>query len=298
MGALGAEYRCPVAEIRDASWDDFDAVFELLVDRSRAAFGVSEQKPEFLRQRWELPESSRWVAVDDGRIVGYGTLEEDRAMAVAATDAEVGDALLARVERAGRARGFAQLAATAVPEDAPYWSLLERSGFAQDREILRMWRRLGAEEPEPLWPEDVSLRTYEDSDARAVQTLLDASYSSWDDGYVARSHEGWLTFMTKHDDFDPALWFLVERDDELLACALHWKEEHGRGWVKDIVVREDERGRGLGSSLLRQGFHAYALRGATRVGLKVSTNPTGALRLYDREGFVVDQRLALWHKHL
>ena len=29
--------------------------------------------------------------------------------------------------------------------------------------------------------------------------------------------------MTDHDEFDPAMWFLAERDGELVACALHWK---------------------------------------------------------------------------
>lgn len=105
--------------------------------------------------------------------------------------------------------------------------------------------------------------------------------------------------MTQHAEFDPALWFLVERDGALVACALHWKESEGRGWVKDIVVRESERGHGLGKALLRQAFGAYKTRGVDRVGLKVdSTNPTGAPQLYEREGFVIDQRLGIWHKRL
>jgi ribosomal protein S18 acetylase RimI-like enzyme len=95
--------------------------------------------------------------------------------------------------------------------------------------------------------------------------------------------------MTAHDEFDPELWFLVERDGELVACALHWKEHEGRGWVKDLAVRESERGRGLARALLHHGFRAYAGRGAERVGLKVdSRNPTGALELYGSVGFVVD----------
>jgi GNAT superfamily N-acetyltransferase len=105
--------------------------------------------------------------------------------------------------------------------------------------------------------------------------------------------------MTRHDDFDPALWFLVERDGELLACALHWKENQRRGWVKDIVVRESERGAGLGKALLQHAFRAYADRGVERVGLKVdSTNSTGAPQLYERMGFVTDQRLGIWQKRL
>ena len=96
------------------------------------------------------------------------------------------------------------------------------------------------------------------------------------------------------------MWFLVERDGELVACALHWRAHEGRGWVKDIVVRESERGRGLGKALLNHAFRS--VRGA-RVpiasGLKVdSTNPTGAPQLYERLGFVTDQRYAIWTKRL
>lgn len=299
MGALRAEYRCAVAEIRDANWDDFDAVFDLLDARSRAAFGVSKQKAEHLRQRWELPGTEKWVAVEGARLVGYAQIDEEQQLVHAAVDPAVGGALLAQAEKHARSRGFEHLAATAVPEDEPLWALLTRGGFARDREVLRMWRTLNGDLPEAAWADGATVRTYTDADARAVQGLLDTAYSGWDRDYVPRSHEGWRSFMVEHDEFDPALWFLVERDDELVACALHWKEHQGRGWVKDIVVRESERGHGLGRALLRHGFRAYAARGADRVGLKVdSTNPTGALQLYAREGFVVDQRLGMWHKRL
>jgi ribosomal protein S18 acetylase RimI-like enzyme len=128
-----------------------------------------------------------------------------------------------------------------------------------------------------------------------VHTLLDEAYETWDETYVAREHDDWLAFMTRHDEFDPDLWFLVERDGDLVAAALHWKEHRGDGWVKDIVVRESERGRGLGKALLLHAFDAYARRGASRVGLKVdSTNPTGAPQLYERVGFEIDRRYEIW----
>jgi ribosomal protein S18 acetylase RimI-like enzyme len=288
-----------VAEIRDATWDDFGAVFELLDVRSRAAFGISEQKPEFLRQRWELPGYEKWIAAAGGAVVGYAGLDEDQEFVHTAPDPDVGDALIAHLEDRARARGFDHVTATAVPEDEPLYAALQRNGYALDREILRMWRALNGSLPEPSWPDGVTVRTYDDSDGERVQALLDEEYGGWDAGYVARSHDGWLSFMTAHDDFDPDFWFLVERDGELVACALHWRPHQGRGWVKDIVVRQRERGNGLGKALLHHAFRTYAERGVERVGLKVdSTNSTGALQLYERLGFVTDQRLGIWQKRL
>jgi mycothiol synthase len=65
--------------------------------------------------------------------------------------------------------------------------------------------------------------------------------------------------------------------------------------LKDIVVRERERGHGLGSALIRQGFAEFARRGVRRVGLKVDArNPTGAPRLYERLGFNTEGRERIW----
>jgi mycothiol synthase len=285
--------------IRTATWDDFDEIVELLSARSRAAFGVSQVNPFDVRYRWELPGYDRWVAVEEDRIVGYAALDGTRDVIHAAADPDVGNALFEHLADRARQRGFDHLSLIAAPEDVPLSSLVERNGFEHDRDVLRMWRSLNGDLAEPRWADGVQVRTYTDADGERVHALLDQAYAGWDPNYVARSHDGWLSIMTGHDDFDPALFFLVERDGELVACALHWKEFDGQGWVKDIVVRESERGRGLGTSLLQHAFRAYAKRGVTRVGLKVdSTNPTGAPQLYERLGFVTDQRLGVWIKRL
>jgi|SRR3954447_3615943 mycothiol synthase len=300
MGAWAGGYRWRVVEIRDATWDDFDAVVELLDARSRAVFGISEVQADHVRQRWELPGFERgWVAAANDELTGYASLDATQEATISAEDAGTGDALLERVLTRARERGFDHVAVTAVREDRALWSLAERSGFELDREILRMWRALDGELPAAAWPEGVAVRTFVDADGEGVHALLDEAYAGWDRDYVAREHDAWLTFMTDHDEFDPSVWFLVERDGDLVACALHWKVHNGRGWVKDIVVRESERGRGLGKALLHHAFRTYAEQGASSVGLKVdSTNPTGAPQLYERAGFVTDQRYGIWIKRL
>jgi len=142
------------------------------------------------------------------------------------------------------------------------------------------------------------VRTFDDRDGPEVKALLDEAYA-WDATYTPQSFDEWRSYMTDHDEFDPSLWFLVERDDMLVACALYWKEHNRRGWLKDIAVREEARGAGLGKSLIRHGLRAYSAHGAQRVGLKVdAANPTGAADLYAREGFVIDQHLEIWRKTL
>jgi ribosomal protein S18 acetylase RimI-like enzyme len=285
--------------LRPATPRDLDAVFDLLTVRGRAAVGISELTHDELANVWRNSSVDRFVFDAGGAVDGYAALDAGGHIEVAAADAALNDALLARLEERARQRELAQLTAIVVRDDVPFDALVRRSGFSARGEVLRMWRALDGHVAEPAWPDGVTVRTYRDADARRVQSLLDEAYTAWDDTYVPRSADDWLRWMTAHDDFDPALWFLVARDGELVACALHWKEHQGRGWVKDLVVRADERGNGLGRALLEEGFRAYAQRGAERVGLKVdSTNPTGAVQLYERAGFLTDRRYGIWVKTL
>lgn len=287
-----------VPEIRAATAEDAQQVFELLDTRSRAAFGASEVSRTLVLREIRRSIDDRFVAVEDGRVVGYAHVRPSHDVVVATGDAATADALLASVEERARVRDVEAIEATVVAADAPFHSLVERSGFAHERVVLRMWRTLDEAIPPSAWVAGVSIRTYDDRDGPAVKALLDDAYA-WDAHYAPQSYDEWHSYMTDHDEFDPTLWFLAERSGQLVACALHWKEDNRRGWLKDIAVHESLRGAGLGKSLVRHGLRAYETRGVERVGLKVdAANPTGATGLYAREGFVIDQQLEIWRKTL
>jgi GNAT superfamily N-acetyltransferase len=279
------------AEIREATSADLDAVVKL---------GLAEAEVDLLRWQWQRPDCDRgWVAVDRDKVVGHGVLDGTQAATVWSAEPDVRKALLARVMACAHERGLAQISVVTSPSDEALPGLLALNGFALDREILRMWCTLDPPLEQPTWPTGLTVRTYSPADDTRVHALLDHTYASWDPNYVARTHDSWLAAMTGHAEFDAGLWFLVERDGTLVACALHWKESNERGWVKDIVVEQSERGNGLGTALLQQAFCAYAERGVKQVGLKVdSTNPTSARGLYERLGFVTDQRIGVWVKRL
>ena len=73
----------------------------------------------------------------------------------------------------------------------------------------------------------------------------------------------------------------------LVGTVLCWTS----AFVKDLVVRESRRRRGLGEALLRHVFEAFATRGAPAVELKVESTNLSAVALYERLGMRVVERL-------
>jgi mycothiol synthase len=297
------KYRSVVTRIRGATPADLNGVYELLDVRSRRTLGISEVTLDDLRDRWSRPGfavgDDNWVADEEGRIVGYAALDASHNLEHAASDPSVGDTLLARAEERARARGFATITLATADEDEPLGALAARQGFVPHFEVLRMWRALDGDLPEPRWPDGVTVRSYSPADARGAHTLLDDAYSAWDDDFVSLPHDEWVARITGDEGFDPDLFLLAERDGELVACALNWQPLQQRAWVKDLVVRADARRGGLAKALLYEGFRRSAAAGASQIGLKViASNPTGAVQLYERLGFVTDRRYQISLKRL
>ena len=91
----------------------------------------------------------------------------------------------------------------------------------------------------------------------------------------------------------PARYVTVTECGDAVACGLAVLERPWAG-VFDIVTREDRRGRGHGTAVMRT-LLAWAQReGATRAYLQVMKENTSALRLYGRLGF--REAYAYWYR--
>jgi ribosomal protein S18 acetylase RimI-like enzyme len=267
--------------IRQGSWEDFDAAAALSDDA------------DLLRWRWQLPsfDPARHLWVVDG---AFGALYAPDEAVVRGNAAHV-PVLLERIEEQARKEALQQLAFIIPEWDEPAWRAYEEYGFTLATEVLKLEVEFDEAPPEPPPYEGVTLRTYAETDAHAVRELLDAAYAGWDDTYVPFARDDWVAFMTEHESFDPACWFLAEADGNLVGVCLTWKE----GWIKDLAVAPAARGRGLGETLLRHAFVRLYERGVRRIGLKVDAhNPTSALRLYERLGMRVVERYRHYVKKL
>jgi ribosomal protein S18 acetylase RimI-like enzyme len=281
--------------IRPAGWGDLDTAAELLGAQNRAAVGVAGVRAEFLRVEWASPGfavgEDNVVAEAGGRPVGYAALSARGEMVLAADDDGVADELLGNIVARARARGDRLIAVTVLSPDSPLGRLVKRHPFELESEMFLMSRPLGLPVEERPVPGGVTIRVFRLEDAEAVHGLLDEAYGAWDPLYVPMAHADWVSWMTGDPEFDADVWWLAERDGALVGCALHWSS----GWLKDVAVRDSERGRGLGAALVTAGLTEFKRRGKPRVGLKVDgSNPTGAFRLYERLGFVTERREAVW----
>ncbi|HEX6967454.1 MAG TPA: GNAT family N-acetyltransferase [Micromonosporaceae bacterium] len=100
-------------------------------------------------------------------------------------------------------------------------------------------------------------------------------------GFPAWSSREWVDWTTGDDDFRPE-WSLLAVDPQdgdvgFITCA--------DGWIVQVGVRPDRRGRGLGAALVAEALRRMRAAGAGVALLDVNVdNPAGAL--YRRLGFI------------
>ena len=95
-----------------------------------------------------------------------------------------------------------------------------------------------------------------------------------------------------HDAFGlPWGWTRLRLTAVGLACQpfLSFMERHGAGewYITAISVKPEARGQGVGTALISDAVARARAAGMTSVTLDVDAKNTGARRLYEREGFVV-----------
>jgi mycothiol synthase len=285
-------------EIRHPRVDEAEAAAEVLNEHSRRLYGTADTTPAELREDWSAPEvdfpDNVLVAELEGRLVGYADViprGETAWLDVRGTDSRAYDPLLEAITRRAdtlerdHVRGW-------TPEiDQDLHQAYERAGFRPFRHSFRMEIELGADLPEPEWPEGFSVRPFREGDERAAwEVHMDSFADTW--GFTHDSFETWSHWFLG-EYFQPAHWFFVETDTEVAALALcrEPESEPGLGWVNILGVRPAYRRRGLAISLLQHVFRHFAEQGSTRVGLGVDAeNPTGAVRLYERADMHVARR--------
>jgi mycothiol synthase len=172
--------------------------------------------------------------------------------------------------------------------DLPAAAALARSaGLSRVRALFQMSRPLRDPLPDPSLPAGVTLRTFvpgQDEDAwLRVNALAFAHHpeqGAWSRiDLDLREQEAW---------FDPAGFFLAERDGRL--AGFHWTKVHDgvTGEVYVVGVDPAEQGSGLGRALTLTGLrYLRDDRGLAEVMLYVDETNRAAVRMYTALGFTL-----------
>lgn len=284
---------------------EVDAVGRLVTEVTEAdgVGPLSEHVLLHLRYGGDLPARNLLGWYDDGSqgatLAAYGHLD--------VTDPVEGASAEVTVAPAYRRAGYGRQLVEALLADTPdgrlrLWAhgqhpaaaaLASSLGFRRERTLWQLRRGLDAPLPAPELPADVAVRTFVvGQDERAWTEVNNRAFA----GHPEQGH--WtvadLELREREPWFDPAGFFLAEQADGRL-LGFHWTKVHGAddghghapiGEVYVLGVDPGAQGRGLGPALTLIGLRYLRSRGLSSVLLYVDDTNTGAIRLYERLGFI------------
>jgi GNAT superfamily N-acetyltransferase len=294
--------------LRLASDEDALAVAELMNAIEGPLGGDASTTAADVLDYWRGTNGSMTrLAHRDGRLVGSLETfanEEDRLNADIYVHPDVraqglGRALVRLSEAEARERGLSRIMNGILQADVAAVALLEEEGYEPARHFYRMTIELDGTQPEPEWPEGLTLEPFDlERNGEAVHAALEEAFAlEW--GHTPRPFDEWRERNVSRSGYAPELWIVVRNGDEIAAVTSCESSRFGMGWIAAVGVREPWRKRGLGLAMLYEAFRRFSDRGETLAGLGVDAeNPTGATRLYERAGMKTAWAATVYEKEL
>jgi mycothiol synthase len=225
----------------------------------------------------------------DGELVAFGV-----QLAVRHTFAHVlpewrgrglGTWLLRWTQDAARAAGADVTGQSLSEHEHAAIALLERDGYERRWEEWLFEIALDAEPAPPVLPSGYAIRPMVPGrDERAAYDVIEAAFSEWPER-EPRPYDDWAAVELGRPGFAPDLLALATRGDDVVGAVVICFDE-GEGWVDQLAVAREHRGRGTARALLAHAFGVTWRRGGRTCGLGTDTR-TGARGLYEHVGMRV-----------
>ena len=285
-------------QINNAYPQDLEEVFSFQVQCDIAEFGEQDSSRDDLEELWSEIDPARdafLVRKDSGGLVGYGCvsgahsgLQVDIYIDPHSSPEGVEDELMrACVARAGRRFSIEKthqevhLTGYARVTNPRSVSLFKRWGFNEQKRHYNMAVELPGNYPVPQWPTGYKLSAFAPGEEHELYEFIEKAFSRPD--REPSTFEFWRNLLLRGGRYEPELFLMVREGERIVGAALSYAEEAG-GWVRQLGVAANQRGKGLGSLMLQQLFHQFSRRGVKRVALAVSGENANALRVYERAG--------------
>jgi len=301
--------------LRPPTQEDAPGIVAMVGAHQAAQGDAPDMSVEELRRDWigvDLDEDAIVAQTPAGQIIGYADIfnrgfAQTNVYAIAHPGPGQ-DELFTRLVAWGeewvrthrpseRATGSTEIHCFLRSVDAVSIRALESAGYGYVRTHFVMAAQLTEIPAPPVWPDGVIVRSFRPGvDDDAVFLGGEEPFQDmWNRPPSTKEH--WLQ-PTQADDFDPTLWFLPfdQRSGEV-AGNCRCSVLNGSGNIDTLGVRRPWRRQGLGFALLYHAFAEFWRRGIRTVRLSVDAeSPTGAPRLYERAGFVVEKQYVRYMK--
>ena len=271
-----------------------------LVEAARLADGVAPLSEHgMLRLRYDGSDGGRdFIVVTGGEIAGYAYL--DPPSGEGEGEGAVTGELVIHPEHRRQGLGRALTGELAVAAgghvlrlwahgDLPAAAALARTaGFERFRALWQMRRSLGEPLTQPLegpaLPAGRALRTFvPGQDEDEWLKLNGRAFAKHPEQGGWTRHD--LDLREREPWFDPAGFFIAERDGRM--TGFHWTKVHNPtlGEVYVVGVDPDEQGSGLGRALTLAGLRHLRDLGVDQAMLYVDEDNVPAIRMYEGLGF-------------
>ncbi len=146
--------------------------------------------------------------------------------------------------------------------------------------------------PHPSEVAGVVLRESRPADELAALETMELAFSEWPDRPPS-TLATWQAMVTRREGFtSDQLQVAVGPDGRIVGAAFLIDDGHEL-WVDKLATHPQERGRGIGSALMRRAFVLSHARGRRATCLSTDSN-TGALPFYQRLGMGVTRSFTHW----
>jgi ribosomal protein S18 acetylase RimI-like enzyme len=264
-----------------------------------AGIAVDEVEATLERPGLDAAVDSRVVVAPGGGPAAWAWVRGQRSQVDVGTAYRglgIGSALVEWVEGRAVESGMPRLSQTVDDEDHAGTALLRARGY----EVLATnWKLAMPIVEEPVLPElpaGITVRPFSDVDRQAAYQVIEDAFDEWQPR--RKEYDEWARMNIERTTFAPHLSPLVFAGDELVGAAVCLDlpgADHG--YVEQLAVRRDYRGRGLARAVL-----AHAALGFHRLGRKElvlwTHSGTGALAMYERLGMSVQHSTTVFSRPL
>ncbi|RZT17746.1 ribosomal protein S18 acetylase RimI-like enzyme [Kribbella sp. VKM Ac-2569] len=287
---------------RPATLDDAPAIHRLIAAAEQLWHGQAESAPDAVAADLQRPlitlDLDTRVIESNDELVAWVWVHGGRRAQVDVHPSYVGlglgTQLLDWAEARAREHGSDWLAQTVDDADEAGTALLRSRRYDVLATNWLLERPVSG--AAPMLPEGVTVRPFAPGDARVVHQVVQDAFDEWQPR--RHEYEEWAKTSIERPSFDPELSPVAVAGDEVVgvALSLHLPDSPD-GYVEQVAVRRDFRGRGLARALLTVAAEGAGRRGKQSLTLWTHSG-TGALAMYERLGMTVRRSTTVYRTQL